>query len=145
MFLMLAAVLRQRRLTMTNMWNLDHWVEHSTRTRFIKYAKSFPSSRLLRRIAPQFSVFLLWTVFAVFITPQGLIHKAAVPLTPLSIVSTFVAALLTLRSNTGLSRLTEGRETWGRVVFRTRDLGQLIATKVYPKDSQLAFLMGKYH
>jgi predicted membrane chloride channel (bestrophin family) len=140
---MLPAVLRQRRLTMTNMWNLKDWIEHSRRARFIHYAKSFPSSRLLRRVAPQFTVFLLWTVFAVFLSPRGVIHKVVVPLTPLSLVSTFVAALLTMRSNTGLSRLTEGRETWGRVIFRTRDLGQLIATKVYPKDQQLAFLMGK--
>ncbi|CAB9528358.1 UPF0187 protein [Seminavis robusta] len=138
------ALLRQQQLSVTNPWTLDDWIQHSTRWRFLHYAQSLPTSRLLRRVAPQFAVFIVWTIFAVFISPRGVIHQAVVPLTPLSLVSTFVGALLTMRSNTGLSRLSEGREAWGRVVFRTRDLSQLIATKIYPKDPQLAILMARH-
>lgn len=128
---------------MTNAWKLDDWVRHSTRFRFLHYTKSLPTSRLLRRIAPQFAVFIVWTILAVLLSPRGVFTQAVVPLTPLSLVSTFVGALLTMRSNTGLSRLSEGRVAWGNVIWQTRQLGQLIGTKIFPKDPQLGFLLGK--
>lgn len=129
---------------MANVWTLDDWAQHTSRSRFIQYALSLPTSRLLRRIAPQFSVFVVWTALAVTISPRGLLTQAVVPLTPLSLVSTFVGALLTMRSNTGLSRLAEGRVAWGEVVLNTREVGQLIASKIYPRDPQVGFLLGKH-
>ena len=137
------AFLRRRRLSLTNAWELEDWTQHSTRARFFHYARSFPTSRLLRRIFPQFSFYVYWTLLTVILIPRGVSHQAVVPLTPLSLVSTFVGALLTMRTNTGLSRLSEGRVAWGTVVLHSREVGQLIATKVYPKDPQLAFLLGK--
>jgi len=130
---------------MANAWKLEDWEKHSTRARFIHYARALPNSRLLRRVAPQFSVFVVWTFFVVILSPRGLLQQAVVPLTPLSLVSTFVGALLTMRSNTGLARLAEGRVAWGTVSWKVREVGQLIATKIYPKDEQMAFLLGKLY
>jgi predicted membrane chloride channel (bestrophin family) len=69
---------------------------------------------------------------------NGLLNKVSLPLTPLSLVSTFVAALLTLRSNQGLDRLNMGRLSFGKVVLYTRDTASLIVSTIYPKRPQLA-------
>jgi len=61
---------------------------------------------------------------------------------PLSLMSTFVAALLTLRSNQGLSRLNEARIAWGRNLLLTRDTAQLLATYIYPANTKAGLLTG---
>ena len=106
--------------------------------------KSFPTSRLLNRVRPQLSIFLLWTIIAILISPRGVLSQAVIPLTPLALISTFVGALLTMRSNTGLARLAEGRVAWGTVVLHTREISQLLATKVYPHTPQLAILLTRH-
>lgn len=138
------ALFRSRRLSLTYSWNLEDWEQHSTRFRFVHYLRTLPSSRLLRRTAPQMTAFCVVAALASIITPPGVLSRAVVPLTSLSLVSTFVGALLTLRSNTGLSRLTEGRVAWGNVVLNTREIGQIIATKIYPNNSQLALLLARH-
>jgi putative membrane protein len=52
-------------------------------------------------------------------------------------ISTFVAALLTLRTNQGLDRLIMGRNSLGNMVFFSRDAAMLFSTYIYPKDEQL--------
>jgi predicted membrane chloride channel (bestrophin family) len=64
-------------------------------------------------------------------------------LTPLSLISTFVAGLLTLRSNKGLSRLKDARNSFGEVVLHTREMAQLIGQCLYPVDHQMGLLAGK--
>jgi predicted membrane chloride channel (bestrophin family) len=64
-------------------------------------------------------------------------------MTPLSLLSTFVAFLLTLRSNQGLDRLSQGRSAFGSVVLHTRDFAHLLSAYVYPHDPVLAIMMGK--
>jgi predicted membrane chloride channel (bestrophin family) len=66
----------------------------------------------------------------------------SVPLTPLSLLSTFVAALLTLRSNQGLNRLSQGRLAFGSVVLHTRDFAHLLSAYVMPLDPVLGLMMG---
>jgi putative membrane protein len=63
---------------------------------------------------------------------------------PLSLLSTFIAALISLRSNQGLSRLNEGRLAFGKVVLYTRDMAQLIAVYIYPKDPALALKLARH-
>lgn len=94
---------------------------------------------MLRRLLPQLTVLTVWSCIATWLCSKevGLLHKFALPLTPLSLVSTFVAALLTLRSNQGLSRLNEGRQAFGKVVLYTRELASLVTANIYPKDKQL--------
>eukprot|EP00978_Attheya_sp_CCMP212_P049505 scaffold673671_cov51-Attheya_sp.AAC.2 len=65
------------------------------------------------------------------------------PLTSLSLVSTFVGLLLTSRSNQGINRLSDGRFAWGRCVRLSRDTANLFVTYVYPKDKELGLLSGK--
>ena len=85
------------------------------------------------------TVLVTWSIIATWLFSKNcnLLQKFTLPLTPLSLVSTFVAALLTLRSNQGLERLNQGRIAFGKVVLYTRDMAQLIAAFVYPHDKEL--------
>lgn len=90
------------------------------------------------------SVLLIWSFLVLFVQLRyALLDKFHVPLNSLSLVSTFVAALQTLRSNQGLSRLKEGRLAGGKMVLLTRDTALLFATYVYPKDKNLGLLAGE--
>ncbi len=82
-----------------------------------------------------------WSICAVLLRLRNIVID--IPGTSLSLVSTFVAALLTLRSNQGLQRLSDCRDAVGKAVLYTRDTAQLIATTVYPKDKQIAMIMSK--
>jgi hypothetical protein len=72
-----------------------------------------------------------------------LLYRIDVPLNSLSIVSTFVAALQTLRSNQGLSRLRDARFAMAKAVMLTRDTALLFSTYIYPKDKELGLLAGE--
>jgi predicted membrane chloride channel (bestrophin family) len=131
----------------TNVWSQKDWDLHTSRWRYLKYLYALPTSRLLRRIAPQLLVLGLWASVACWMCSketQGILSRAVLPLTPLSLVSTFVAGLLTLRSNQGLSRLNEGRLAFGKVVLYTRDMAQLIATILYPRNQALGLLAARH-
>ena len=91
---------------------------------------------------PQLSVLMVWSLISIRIQSTFLFARISVPLASLSLVSTFVAALLTLRSNQGLARLALGREAMGRSVLLTRDTAMLFATYIYPKDEILGLKAG---
>lgn len=129
---------RQRRLpNFASTWTLEDWERHTSRYRFVDYITSFPRSRLLIRCAPQLLAVTMWSALASWLCHLGKI-KMFLPLTTLSLMSTFVAALISLRSNQGLSRLNDGRQAFGKVVLHTRDMAGLIASNIYPKDPMLA-------
>ena len=87
---------------------------------------------------PQLSVLVVWSLFAVALhTKSPTFSRVDVPLSALTLISTFVAALLTLRSNQGLNRLTLGRDALGKSVFLTRDTAMLFSTYIYPKNEIL--------
>lgn len=121
-------------------WSLKDWDVHTTRWRYVRFVLYFPASRLARRILPQLSVIVAWSALVSYLCSRnvGVLSKVSLPLTPLSLVSTFVAALLTLRSNQGLDRLNMGRLSFGKAVLYTRDAASLIVTMIYPKYPQLA-------
>jgi predicted membrane chloride channel (bestrophin family) len=86
---------------------------------------------------------MMWSVLVCYlfgrsVASNGILNRFSLPLTPLSLVSTFVAALLTLRSNQGLDRLNMGRLSFGKVVLYTRDTASLVVSTIYPKRPQLA-------
>jgi hypothetical protein len=138
------ALFRQRRPSFTSIWDKEDWAIHTSRKRYLRYILEFPTSRLLRRCLPQMAVLLLWSLIAMWIGSREVsVAKLHIGLTPMSLISTFVAALLTLRSNQGLSRLTEARNAFGQVVLLTREMAQLISTNVYPVDPQMGLLAGK--
>ena len=132
-------------LSMADIWNDEAWDRHMSRWRYLREIVYIFRSRLLKRIAPQLSVTLVWAYIVCKLVANNhpLTQKMHVSLTSLSLVSTFVAALLTLRSNQGLSRLAEARSAWGRVVALSRDTAQSMATYVYPVDRELGILSGK--
>jgi len=144
---------RGRRLpSFTKLWTLDDWNRHTSRWRYVDYLRTFPSSRLLGRIAPHLLLLGAWSVAAVWGLDQGPRLWPSVfskinfswNLTPLSLVSSFVFALETLRSNQGLSRLNDGRLAFAKVVHYTRDMAQLSAAAVYPKDPQLGLKLARH-
>ena len=130
----------------TRTWSLDDWNVHKSRSRYVTYLRAFPTSRLLHRIAPQMLVVLIWSIAASWMCSREVrvLKRAVLPLSPLSLVSTFVAALLTLRSNQGLSRLNEGRQAFGKVVLYTREMALMIAATIYPKDKALGLLAARH-
>ena len=114
------------------------WDQHTSRWRYVRHLREWPTSRLLRRILPQFIVLVAWAFTSSLFRRKNL----SVPLTPLSLLSTFVAALLTLRSNQGLNRLSQGRLAFGSVVLHTRDFAHLLSAYVMPLDPVLGLMMG---
>jgi len=135
------------RLSYSNTWTLADWETHSSRRRYLRYLVNFPKSRLLGRIAPQMIVLTLWTLCSVWVEnhlPIALIKEKSVPLASLGIISSFVAFLLTMRSNMGLSRLDEGRKLWSKVVLHSREMAHLISAFIYPHDKQIALMLGRH-
>jgi ion channel-forming bestrophin family protein len=133
-------------MSFSNYWGLEEWALHSSRQRFQRYIISFPKSRLLRRLFPQLSVLCIWSVVAVLIAHfrPGVFSTVQVPLTSLSLVSTFVAALQTLRSDKGLSRLSEGRLAMARMVLYTRDTALLINNYILQHDLRLGIKAARH-
>jgi len=129
----------------TTVWTLEDWKIHTSRWRYWAWIRSVPKSRLLRRVLPHCLVLLGWSCVASWMMgTHQVVSRVALPLTPLSLVSTFVAALLTLRSNQGLDRLNQGRIAFGQSVLYTRDAAQLIAASIYRKDQELGLLLLRY-
>jgi hypothetical protein len=126
-------------LSYSKTWTLDDWEFHNSRKRYFRYLKNFPHSRLARRIMPQQAALFIWTLLSVWIEDNFLSsYKPKIPLASLGTISTFVAFLLTLRSNHALSRLYEARMLWSKVILNTREMGSLISSFIHPVDKQLA-------
>mmetsp|Transcript_11330 Transcript_11330/g.12654 ORF Transcript_11330/g.12654 Transcript_11330/m.12654 type:complete len:294 (+) Transcript_11330:404-1285(+) len=102
-------------------------------------------SRLVRRIIPQMLVLFLWSCIAISLGIRDIYFaKLHINLTSMSLISTFVAALLTLRSNQGLRRLDEARKAIHLVCSHVREMSHLIGTNVYPEDQQLGLLAARH-
>ncbi|KAL7534484.1 hypothetical protein ACHAXR_005908 [Thalassiosira sp. AJA248-18] len=99
----------------------------------------------MRRIMPQQCALLLWTLLSIWIEGNFLpFWKPTIPLSALGSISTFVAFLLTLRSNHALARLNDARNLWSKVVLNTRELASMISAFIYPVDKQLALMLGRH-
>ena len=98
------------------------------------------------RCLPQTCVLVAWSALASWMVAKKvpIICKLSLPMLPLSLLSSFVAALISLRSNQGLSRLNEGRYAFGKVVLYTRDMAQLVAVYIYPKDPVLGLKLARH-
>jgi ion channel-forming bestrophin family protein len=138
---------RCRRISFTNYWGLEEWEIHVSRRRYLRYIFGMPKSRLLRRLIPQLSVLFVWSAIAVTIgqsRPIPMNRGVHVPLTSLSLVSTFVAALQTIRSNQGLTRLDNARVAQQRMVVYTRDIALLLAAYVIPKNRAIGLKAARH-
>ena len=137
---------RKSSLSYSKTWTLADWDFHNSRKRYFRYLLNFPHSRLARRIFPQQCTLLAWTLLTIWVQDQifGRFKKPQLPLSSLGLISTFVAFLLTLRSNHSLSRLDTARNLWSKVVLNTREMAQLITAFIYPVDKQLALMLGRH-
>jgi predicted membrane chloride channel (bestrophin family) len=135
---------RPSSLSYSKTWTLDDWEYHNSRKRYFRYLWKLPHSRLLRRIIPQQAALLSWTFLSLWIDNHYFFKRPQIPLSALGPISTFLAFLLTLRSNQGLSRLDEGRRLWSKVILNTREMSQLISAFIYPVDKQLALMLGRH-
>lgn len=137
-----------------NLWTNDMWEEYIDRKRYLRYAKILLTgkSRLFRLILPQLLVLSSWSTivglqnYFPFISAFWARYswlKISMPMSALSILSSFVAALLTLRTNQCLSRVAEGRLAWGRNLLLTRDLGQLLFTNIYSVNKKMGLLAAR--
>lgn len=139
------AVYRSRRLSFTNVWGLEEWRLHTSRWRYVQSVNPFQVSRLMRRIFPQLSIIVMWTAVVVPLGRRSpFLSKISIPFSYLSLISGFVAALQTLRSNDSLRRLGEGRVALGNAILLTRDSAQLFARYIYPKDQDLGLMAARH-
>ena len=123
------------------------WTDHLSRWRYVRYLKDLPfKSRLLQRLLPQMLVLIIWSCSAVLLIQKNKLEKdhpvlfsrINMGLPSMSLVSTFVAALLTLRGNQGLSRLAEARKAIAEVNVICREMAQLVScSAIYSKHPQL--------
>jgi hypothetical protein len=137
---------QKSRLALSYVWDLQMWKQHTSRYRYLRDVRTMFSGRLFKRISPQLMSFVSWSTFYILFVAERFSKVKAdmVPLTSLSLVSTFVGFLLTLRSNQGLARLSEGRTLFGRTFIVTRDTSQLLEAYVYPKDKTLGIMAARY-
>ena len=122
-----------------HLWTNTEWEVHGNRMRYVRHLMGLPRSRILRRIAPALVILGAWTSMA---TNYG--KSYSIPIMPVTLMSSFVAFLLTLRTNQSLSRVLEGRLAWGRTVLLTRDTSQLLAAYIYPKNKAHGLLAARH-
>ena len=136
---------RPSSLSYSKTWTLDDWEYHNSRKRYLRYLWFMPKSRLIRRIMPQQLVLLGWTFLSIWFEDNVFSsYKPTIPLSGLGTLSSFVAFLLTLRSNHALSRLDDARKLWSKVVLNTREMASLISAFIYPVDKQLALMLARH-
>jgi putative membrane protein len=129
---------KKKVLDYQHLWTAADWKKHVSRRRYLRHIYSFPRSRIFKRTAPMLAVLLSWAATIVTLNKKWGAPVLRLSLPVHTMFTTFVAFLLTLRTNHSLSRLLEGRLAWGRLVLMTRNLSQLIHAYVYPVNDQLA-------
>jgi len=140
------ALFSNKENSITRVWDLSMWKQHTSRFRYCRHFFGLINSRLWRRTLPPLSACMLWAFLSVQVLTNSL--KVAkthyVPFGSLSMISSFVGFCLTLRSNMSLARLSEARELWGRMFIVTRDTAQLLVAYAYPKDKELGLSAARY-
>eukprot|EP00529_Nitzschia_sp_RCC80_P012553 CAMPEP_0113482088 /NCGR_PEP_ID=MMETSP0014_2-20120614/22740_1 /TAXON_ID=2857 /ORGANISM="Nitzschia sp." /LENGTH=557 /DNA_ID=CAMNT_0000375597 /DNA_START=771 /DNA_END=2444 /DNA_ORIENTATION=+ /assembly_acc=CAM_ASM_000159 len=129
-----------QRPTFAVTWNHKMWEDHVSRWRFVSAFLYWHHSALLKRIIPQMTALLVWTLCAIPIVDHKItfLSNIHLPMTSLSLVSGFVGSLLALRSNQGLERMMAGRQAFGQVVFYARDLASIIRHEVFDEEPEIA-------
>lgn len=137
---------KRNRPTFAVTWTHEMWSQQTSRWRFVNSFLYWHQSALLKRIMPQLLGLMVWTFFAIRIVDYETspLSKMKFPMTSLSLVSGFVASLLALRSNQGLSRLMEARLVFGKVVLYTRDMASIITNFICPHHPQVALKLARH-
>eukprot|EP00443_Scrippsiella_acuminata_P002886 CAMPEP_0115187976 /NCGR_PEP_ID=MMETSP0270-20121206/10770_1 /TAXON_ID=71861 /ORGANISM="Scrippsiella trochoidea, Strain CCMP3099" /LENGTH=549 /DNA_ID=CAMNT_0002601139 /DNA_START=101 /DNA_END=1750 /DNA_ORIENTATION=- len=88
---------------------------------FFHVLRSWPGSRLLKRIAPALICFTAWAALVTVVWKIKQIQQT-LPLTLHSLLGSALGLLLVYRTNSANDRFWEGRRMWERVVSASRDI-----------------------
>ena len=113
--------------TISRLWDLETWARHQKVGRYWRHLRKWPRSTTARLVLPVCIAFSLWSCLAHALRIRYFPNFSA-PLAPLTLISSAVALLLTLRMNLSLLRLQESRLAWGRLVLHARETAGLAAT-----------------
>ena len=94
--------------TISRLWDLETWARHQKVGRYWRHLRKWPRSTTARLVLPVCVAFSLWSCVAHALRTRYFPNFAA-PLAPLTLISSAVALLLTLRMNLSLLRLQESR------------------------------------
>lgn len=128
--------------TYTVLWNPAAWDSHISTWRYVRHIMTWHLSSTARVIVPVVATFTAWAAFVCLAEPAFGI-KLTMTMAPLTLVSSALALLLTLRTNQSLTRLLEARLAWGKAVLHARILAGMLLTRVCPVNPSAAFLCGR--
>jgi predicted membrane chloride channel (bestrophin family) len=127
--------------TVSVLWNPQDWDNYMSISRYWRYLRNWPFSQTMRITAPVVFIFTAWS--AVVCQAKSWGYVWTMPLAPLTIVSSALVLLLTLRTNQALNRLMDARTAWGRSKNSLRLIASFLATRVYPVNPSAALLGGR--
>mmetsp|Transcript_902 Transcript_902/g.1775 ORF Transcript_902/g.1775 Transcript_902/m.1775 type:complete len:473 (+) Transcript_902:102-1520(+) len=137
---------KAKRPTFAVTWNHEMWDDHTSRWRFVSSLLYWHHSALAKRVFPQLTILMIWTVVGIGIVKSNTtpLSHIDLPMTSLSLLSGFVASLLALRCNQGLERMLEARQAFGKVVFYARDLASVIRHEVFPLAPKTSLKLARH-
>jgi predicted membrane chloride channel (bestrophin family) len=127
--------------TISVLWTPQDWDNYQAISRYWRYLRNWPFSQSMRITAPIVGFFTAWS--AVVCQAKSWGYVWTMPLAPLTIVSSALVLLLTLRTNQALNRLMDARSAWGRSKNSLRLISSFLATRVYPVNPSAALLGGR--
>ncbi|GMI35370.1 hypothetical protein TrCOL_g6348 [Triparma columacea] len=116
------------------MWTLSDWKRHQATSRYFRHIVKWPISTTFRLISPVCLIFTLWSYLWIKHIMPNFFPSFLLPLSAVSLTSSAVALLLTLRTNQSLARLAEAREGLGTLVAHSRDTAAILNAYL-PKSS----------
>ena len=127
--------------TMSVLWSPHDWDNYVSISRYWRYLCNWPFSQTARITAPIIGTFTAWSAVVCLAKSWGYVWT--MPLAPLTIVSSALVLLLTLRTNQALNRMLDARSAWGRAKNCSRMIASFLATRVYPVNPSAALLGGR--
>ena len=91
-------------LTLAKMWTLSDWKRHQATSRYFRHIVKWPISTTFRLISPVCLIFTLWSYLWIKHIMPNFFPSFLLPLSAVSLTSSAVALLLTLRTNQSLAR-----------------------------------------
>ena len=132
---------RRTAYTMSVLWSPQDWDKYVSISRYLRYLCNWPLSQTARITAPVIGTFTAWSVVVCLAKSLGYVWT--MPLAPLTIVSSALVLLLTLRTNQALNRMMDARSAWGKAKNYSRMIAGCLATRVYPVNPSAALLGGR--
>ena len=128
--------------TYTVLWDTEAWDGHIAQRRYMRHMRTWHQSSTAKVMFPTVCLITLWAgMVCLGKIKYGL--DIDIPMAPLTLISSALAMLLTLRTNQSLMRLHEARLALGRLVLHARVVAGILATRVSPLRPEAAFLAAR--